>query len=146
VIYRFYRDLANARITELEQEAQDARLARRRGVHVKSLLAFYAGVAPRLVTRLRRVPGLHRPGFGSLAHPLLVSPQCQFDVVADHSQPGREVLGGACHSAGSRGLLSTRDDSTPCLGDSQFHNPATARIKEKHRSVRCVVEQRCQVR
>jgi|HubBroStandDraft_5_1064220.scaffolds.fasta_scaffold523926_3 hypothetical protein len=85
MIYRFYQDLATAHITELEQEAQDSRLARCRGVHVKSRLSYVTGLVPRIFTQLHRLPGSHRPGFRALAHLSIVPPQC-----ADSSHLSRD--------------------------------------------------------
>jgi hypothetical protein len=156
MIYRFYQDLATAHITDLEREAQEARLIRRRGVHVKSKLSNLSGLASRLVTQLRRLHGSKRLGLRALAD------QCEIDQAADFSKPAREALGGASRIAGFPGPRSTRDDSALCLEESNFHDTgifdsemslhedefASTKPgnKGEHRAVQCVAQYRCQVR
>jgi hypothetical protein len=135
MIYRFYQDLANAHIAELEHEAQGAHLARRRAVHVQSKFASLTGLAPRLVTRLRRLPGSHRPRPRASAHLVLMPPKSEIDLVADQSVLAREVLGGESHIAGVSHLRAPRHDSTLRFEDGHLPNIAETLIEEEHRAV-----------
>lgn len=91
-MYRFYQDLANAHIAELEREARDARLARRRGARVKSELSNVTVPAPQLLPRLRRIFDSHRFGFRTPAGLSLVPQRCEFNPVVDHSNRECEVI------------------------------------------------------
>jgi hypothetical protein len=83
--YRFFQDRANQHIAEFEQEAQDARLARRREMHVKPRLSNPNGLALRLVTRLR---DSHRHGFRASTDLSIVPSRRTFAPVVDRSYPG----------------------------------------------------------
>jgi hypothetical protein len=94
----------------------------------------------------------------------LVTPQCEFDPVADYSSPACEELGDASHVAGFFTLRSTGDVSTPFVEECHGHNTGITnidsqmslqeddftstrpRIKEEHRAAHCVAQYRCQVR
>jgi len=153
--YRFYQDQANAHIAELEQRAQGARLARRRGLDVEPKPPYLNGSAWRLVTQLRLFPSSHRPGFRASAHLSLVPPKREFDPVTDYSSPACAELGGASHIARVLALRSTGDDSTPHFEEGHFHNTGITNIdsqmslqedefgsteprtREEHRAVHC---------
>jgi hypothetical protein len=130
-MYRFYKDLANAHISELEHEAQDARLARPaglRGAHIKSKPSNLTRLAPRLVKLLHRLIGSLGLGVRGRTDTSLVAPQREFAPVVDHSCPAREILGGAKRIAGTPGSWSTNDDLTLQREEDQDHHTGNRNI------------------
>ncbi len=126
--YRFYQDLAKAHIAELEQEAQDARLARLRGAHVRSTPSNLKRLALHLFARLRQHSDSHGFGLRALTELSLASPPGEFDLVGDRSHPAREVLDGANHVAGR----SKNPNLQMRLGEDEFSS-----------STLCVAMQSC---
>jgi hypothetical protein len=97
-------------------------------VHGTSKPLNLTGLALRLAARLRWHPGSHGLELRassdlSLVPPqCLVSPQCEFDSVADQANPGCEALDGANRAAGVPGLWSTRDDLTLRFNEDHVDN------------------------
>ena len=164
MINRFYPDLANARMAELEHEAYEARLARRGGVQTKGRFLYSPGLARRLVAPLRWFVSLHRLGYRASNELSLDPPRCEVDPVDNRDYPEGHVADGASHLAGRHDLQSTRDDSTLRFEESQRHHieivkigdqmilPVDAlastdqRLEEEQHAVQCVAQHGCQVR
>jgi hypothetical protein len=127
--YRLYQDMANAHITQLEREAQDARLAGHERAHVKSTLSTLTGLPLRLIAQLRRHHGLHGFGLRTSTNLSLGPLQCEFDAVADHSSPACEEVGGANDTAGSPGRWTPRNDSTLRFEENHVDNTGITNIE-----------------